>query len=100
MKYILLGLIRLYQLTLSRVLPPACRFSPSCSQYAHEAVTSYGPWEGGWLALKRVGRCHPFNQGGYDPVPVRNPAREKRWSASACERSAAERSTGDPTSGG
>lgn len=69
MKTILLGLIRLYQLTLSRVLPPTCRFHPSCSQYSYEAVSRYGLWRGGWLAVRRVTRCHPFNPGGYDPVP-------------------------------
>ena len=72
MKTILLGLIRLYQLTLSRVLPPTCRFHPSCSQYSYQAVSRYGPWRGGWLAVKRVMRCHPLNPGGYDPVPGLN----------------------------
>jgi hypothetical protein len=66
---ILLGVIRLYQLTLSRVLPPSCRFVPSCSQYGYEAIARYGVWRGGWLAVKRVARCHPLNPGGYDPVP-------------------------------
>jgi putative membrane protein insertion efficiency factor len=68
MKTIALGMIRLYQLTLSRVLPPACRFYPSCSQYAYEAITRYGLIRGGWLAVGRLIRCHPFNPGGYDPV--------------------------------
>jgi hypothetical protein len=72
MKHILLGLIRLYQLTLSRVLPPTCRFYPSCSQYSYEAISRYGPWRGGWLAAKRVSRCHPLNPGGFDPVPDLN----------------------------
>jgi putative membrane protein insertion efficiency factor len=69
MKTILLGIIRLYQLTLSRALPPTCRFTPSCSQYSFEAIEHYGALRGGWLALKRISRCHPFNPGGYDPVP-------------------------------
>lgn len=69
MKVILLGLIRLYQSTLSRVLPPTCRFYPSCSQYSYQAIRRYGPWRGGWLAMKRIARCHPLNPGGYDPVP-------------------------------
>ena len=69
MKAILLGLIRLYQCTLSPLLPPACRFEPSCSQYAYEAITRYGAWRGGGLALKRLARCQPFHPGGYDPVP-------------------------------
>jgi len=69
MKSILLGLIRLYQSTLSRVLPPTCRFYPSCSEYGYQAIHRHGPWRGGWLAVKRIARCHPFNPGGYDPVP-------------------------------
>ena len=69
MKVILLGLIRLYQSTLSRVLPPSCRFYPSCSQYSYQAIRRYGPWRGGWLAVTRIARCHPLNPGGYDPVP-------------------------------
>lgn len=69
MKYLLMGLIRLYQLTLSRALPPSCRFTPSCSHYGYEAVQKYGAIKGGWLAIKRIGRCHPFHPGGYDPVP-------------------------------
>ena len=68
-KSILLGLVRLYQTTISRVLPPACRLVPSCSQYGYEAVARYGVLRGGWLTVKRVSRCHPLNPGGYDPVP-------------------------------
>jgi uncharacterized protein len=64
-----LGLIRLYQLTLGQTMPPSCRFQPSCSEYAYEAVARYGVWRGGWMAIRRLGRCHPFNPGGYDPVP-------------------------------
>ncbi len=69
MKYVLLALIRLYQMTLSRALPPSCRFYPSCSHYGYEAIAKYGAVKGGWLAVKRIARCHPFNPGGYDPVP-------------------------------
>lgn len=69
MRPIALGLIWLYQHTLSRLLPAACRFTPSCSEYGYEAVARYGVLKGGWLALRRIGRCHPFNPGGYDPVP-------------------------------
>lgn len=65
----LAGLIRAYQRTLSRALPPSCRFHPSCSQYALEAVTRYGAVKGSWLAARRLARCHPFHPGGYDPVP-------------------------------
>jgi putative membrane protein insertion efficiency factor len=63
------GLIRLYQLVISPVLPPACRFTPSCSHYALEAVTRHGALRGSWLALRRLARCHPFHPGGFDPVP-------------------------------
>lgn len=69
MRIVVQGLIRLYQWTLSPLLGPRCRFYPSCSRYAHEAVGRYGVWRGGWLALKRIGRCHPWHPGGIDPVP-------------------------------
>lgn len=69
MKWLLVGLIRLYQMTISQVLPSSCRFTPSCSQYGLEAVQKYGALKGGWMAAKRIGRCHPWNPGGYDPVP-------------------------------
>jgi len=69
MKYIAMGLIRLYQMTLSRVLPPSCRFTPSCSHYGYEAFKRFGVLKGGWLTVRRIARCHPFNPGGYDPVP-------------------------------
>lgn len=62
-------LIRIYQNTISRVTPPSCRFTPTCSQYGYEAVEKYGAVKGGWMAVKRISRCHPFNPGGYDPVP-------------------------------
>ncbi|MBL0178753.1 MAG: membrane protein insertion efficiency factor YidD [Gemmatimonadetes bacterium] len=62
-------LIRGYQRFISPALPPACRFAPSCSQYALEAVRRHGALAGGWLAIKRVARCHPWHPGGYDPVP-------------------------------
>ncbi len=69
MKTAAMALIRLYQNTLSRVLPSTCRFYPSCSQYAYQAIAKYGFWRGGWMGVKRIARCHPFNPGGYDPVP-------------------------------
>ena len=69
MKRFILGLIRLYQRTLSPLLPSACRFYPTCSRYGYEAIDRYGVMRGGWLAVKRVARCHPFNPGGFDPVP-------------------------------
>ena len=63
------SLIRGYQRYISPALPPACRFTPSCSQYALEALTRHGMLRGGWLALCRLARCHPFHRGGPDPVP-------------------------------
>ncbi|MDM8533051.1 membrane protein insertion efficiency factor YidD [Anaerolineales bacterium HSG25] len=69
MKYLVLGIIRFYQKFISPLYPPACRFEPSCSHYGYQAIEKYGFFKGGWLATKRIGRCHPFNPGGYDPVP-------------------------------
>ncbi|GIV26219.1 MAG: putative membrane protein insertion efficiency factor [Bacteroidia bacterium] len=69
MKYIAILLIRLYQLVLSPVLPNACRFTPTCSQYTLEAVKKYGFFKGLWLGLKRISRCRPGGGSGYDPVP-------------------------------
>jgi len=63
------ALIRVYQYTLSPVLGPSCRFYPSCSEYAYQAIMRHGPFRGLLLALKRILRCHPFHPGGYDPVP-------------------------------
>ncbi|MFC1982068.1 membrane protein insertion efficiency factor YidD [Chloroflexota bacterium] len=68
MKKFSLRLIRLYQLTLSQVTPPSCRFIPTCSQYTYAAITKYGLFKGVWLGVKRLARCHPFHPGGYDPV--------------------------------
>lgn len=62
-------LLRLYQLTLSPLLGPVCRFAPSCSSYAVTAVRRYGVLRGGWLTARRLARCHPWNPGGWDPVP-------------------------------
>jgi hypothetical protein len=68
-KRIVLIIIWVYQNTFSRLTPPSCRFQPTCSNYGYEAIEKYGLLKGGWLAIKRIGRCHPFNPGGYDPVP-------------------------------
>jgi len=67
--WLALGLIKLYQKTLSMVLPSVCRFQPTCSHYGVEAIKKYGFVRGSWLAAKRIGRCNPFSEGGYDPVP-------------------------------
>jgi putative membrane protein insertion efficiency factor len=69
MKAFALGLIKIYQHTWSQVMPPACRFKPTCSQYTYEAIGKYGFFKGTWLGLRRFFRCHPWNEGGYDPVP-------------------------------
>ncbi|MCL8208517.1 MAG: membrane protein insertion efficiency factor YidD [Actinomycetia bacterium] len=66
---VLIGLIKAYQRMLSPLLPRVCRFYPSCSSYAIEAIERHGAWRGLGLALRRIGRCHPFHPGGYDPVP-------------------------------
>lgn len=63
------ALIRVYRIVLSPLVPPACRFYPSCSEYASEAVMAHGVWRGGGLALRRLLRCHPWSAGGFDPVP-------------------------------
>ena len=69
MKRAAIAILRCYQWGISPWLPRACRFYPSCSQYAVEAVEQFGLARGGWLALRRLSRCHPFHAGGYDPVP-------------------------------
>lgn len=69
MKTLLVSLLKGYKKHISPLLPPACRFLPTCSEYAMEAVSRYGALRGGWLAAKRVLRCNPFFPGGYDPVP-------------------------------
>ena len=81
MKRLLVGLLRGYQLLVSPMLGQNCRFYPSCSNYAIEALRTHGAARGSLLALRRVGRCHPFNPGGVDPVP---PAHDKHSSTTAC----------------
>ena len=66
---LMLLLIRFYQYAISPMLPPRCRYTPTCSQYAVEAVSKHGAFKGGWLALKRIARCQPFGGSGHDPVP-------------------------------
>lgn len=62
-------LVRFYQAALRPLLPNACRFTPSCSEYAAEAINKHGAFKGGWLAIRRISRCHPWGGSGYDPVP-------------------------------
>lgn len=69
MQHLLVGLIRGYQLLLSPFLGNQCRFTPTCSQFAREAVEQHGALKGSWMAMRRVARCHPWHPGGHDPVP-------------------------------
>ncbi|MDA8233072.1 MAG: membrane protein insertion efficiency factor YidD [Magnetospirillum sp.] len=73
---LLRGLVRGYQLLLSPVLPASCRFHPTCSAYAMEAIAKHGAGKGVWLAARRILRCHPWNEGGYDPVPDPGPRKK------------------------
>ena len=68
-KHVMIGAIRFYQRALSPLMGPSCRFSPTCSEFAVGAIDGYGALSGGWLAFKRILRCHPFGGQGYDPVP-------------------------------
>lgn len=67
--FFFLILIKAYQLLISPLFPGSCRYTPTCSQYGIEAIKKYGPFKGGWLTLKRIGRCHPWGGHGHDPVP-------------------------------
>ena len=71
MKYVLIGLLKAYRFAISPLYGQVCRYHPSCSAYALEAVTVHGSVKGSWLAVRRVGRCHPWARGGYDPVPAK-----------------------------
>ncbi len=83
MKYLLMALIRVYQWTISPLLGPVCRFYPSCSRYGYEAIATYGAIKGTYLTVRRLLRCHPWNPGGYDPVPLREESRMKKTSGAS-----------------
>ena len=68
MRWLLIHLVLLYRVTLGRLLGGQCRYQPTCSQYAIDAINKYGAWRGGWRAVKRVARCHPWARGGWDPA--------------------------------
>lgn len=69
MRRVAVGLIVVYQRLISPLLGPVCRYEPSCSEYTRQAIERYGLVRGGWLGVRRIGRCHPFHPGGYDPLP-------------------------------
>ncbi|MCF6192428.1 MAG: membrane protein insertion efficiency factor YidD [Candidatus Hydrothermae bacterium] len=71
----LIGLIRIYRVTFSLLFPPTCRYQPTCSHYAEEALRLWGPWKGTALAVRRILRCHPLAPGGWDPVPHPQPTK-------------------------
>jgi uncharacterized protein len=77
LRKIITGIIRFYQLVISPLKPPTCRFYPTCSHYGLEAVQRFGPIKGLWLTFKRIGKCHPFHPGGIDPVPDNWPKKHK-----------------------
>lgn len=85
MKYLLMGLIRLYQWTISPMLGPVCRFYPSCSRYGYEAIKTHGSIKGTYLTVWRILRCNPWNDGGYDPV---DPADRERHEQAVAAREA------------
>jgi hypothetical protein len=86
MKYLLIGLIKLYRLTLSKIKPPCCRFYPTCSVYGINAIRRYGSVKGGCLTVRRIVRCNPWNAGGYDPVPEEFSFFRRRETAGEQER--------------
>ncbi len=78
MRFLLIGLVKAYRLLLSPYVGRSCRFDPTCSQYALDALNEYGALKGGWMAMRRIGRCHPWHPGGYDPVPHKHAHKDER----------------------
>ena len=91
MRRMICGVIRAYQIAISPLLPAACRFTPTCSRYALEAVSRFGVLRGGWLAGRRILRCHPFGRWGYDPVPEGGERLKQRLSQTAKSGAVRER---------
>ncbi len=81
MRWLLVALLRVYRAVISPMYGPVCRYHPSCSAYALDAVTRYGAVRGGWLAVRRVARCNPWSWGGYDPVPGSDPEHDRAGEA-------------------
>lgn len=77
LKKIMIAFFRFYQIVISPLKPPTCRFYPTCSHYGIESVKRFGPFKGGWLTIKRILKCHPLHPGGLDPVPEEWPKRKK-----------------------
>ena len=75
MQWLVTGVLRLYKFAISPLLPSACRYLPTCSEYMREAVERHGVWKGTWMGMRRLSRCHPFHAGGYDPVPMNQTAK-------------------------
>jgi uncharacterized protein len=78
MQKIFIAIIRFYQTVVSPLKPPTCRFYPTCSHYGLEAIKRFGPIKGGWLTIKRIGKCHPLHPGGLDPVPEEWPSKKEQ----------------------
>jgi uncharacterized protein len=77
MQKVIIAIIRFYQTVVSPLKPPTCRFYPTCSHYGLEAIKRFGPIKGGWLTIKRIGKCHPLHPGGLDPVPEEWPSKKE-----------------------
>lgn len=77
LKKLFIAIIRFYQVVISPLKPPTCRFYPTCSHYGLESIKKFGPFIGGWLTIKRIFKCHPFHPGGFDPVPDEWPPKQK-----------------------